>query len=85
MKGNKSAEEVRVLDGDYLKDGIYMQIVKLDKPNAKEQLKEFITGMNPVAFELLFSNDSKKLDFELKEILDGHSLICYNTFVDTIT
>jgi len=84
MKGNKSADEVRTLYGDYLKDVIYMPIVKLDKPDAGKQLDLFIKDLAPVAFELLFVNDSNRLAFEAKEMLDGHSLIWYNTLWDTM-
>ena len=84
MKGNKSAEEVKQLYGDYLKDVIYMPIVKLDNDNAEEQIETFIRDMHPVAFELLFREDTNRLPLKLKGSLRGRTLIWYNTLWDTM-
>lgn len=84
MKGSKSAQEVKAQFGDYLKDVIYMPIVNLDKSNAKQQLEMFCQDLNPVAFELLFVKDSNPLPKEVKTMLDGRSLIWYNTLWDTM-
>jgi glycerophosphoryl diester phosphodiesterase len=84
MKGNKSAEEVKQLYGDYLKDVIYMPIVKLDNDNAEEQIETFIRDMHPVAFELLFREDTNRLPLKLKDSLKGRTLIWYNTLWDTM-
>jgi len=84
MKGSKSVDDVKKMYGPYLSDLIYMPIVNLDKEGAKEQLVLFMEELNPVAFELLFSNDSNRLAFEAKEMLDGGSLIWYNTLWSTM-
>lgn len=84
MKGNKSAEEVKELFGDYLKDIIYMPIVNLDKKNAKEQLDMFCRDLKPVAFELLYVKDTNPVPAEVKKTLDGKALIWYNTLWDTL-
>ena len=84
MKGSKSAEAVKKQFGKYLEDVIYMPIVNLDKKNAREQLEMFCDGLNPVAFELLFVKDSNPLPLEVKTMLDGKSLIWYNTLWDTM-
>ena len=84
MKGNGSAEKVKELYGDYLKDVIYMPIVNLDKPNAEEQIEAFISDMHPVAFELLYKLDSNPLPKKLKDTMQGRSLIWYNTLWDTM-
>lgn len=84
MKGNKSAEDVKKQFGNYLEDVIYMPIVNLDKNNAKQQIEKFCRDMNPVAFELLFVKDSNPLPVEVKTMLDGKSLIWYNTLWDTM-
>lgn len=84
MKGNKSAEEVKELYGDYLNDVIYMPIVRLDNENAEEQIEKFISDMHPVAFELLFKEDSNPLPIKLKDTLKGRTLIWYNTLWDTM-
>lgn len=84
MKGNSSAEKVKELYGDYLKDVIYMPIVNLDKENAEEQIETFISNMHPVAFELLYKEDTNPLPKKLKETMQGRSLIWYNTLWDTM-
>lgn len=84
MKGTTSAEKVKELYGDYLKDVIYMPIVNLDNKNAEEQIEKFISDMHPVAFELLFKEDSNPLPKKLKETMHGRSLIWYNTLWDTM-
>ncbi len=84
MKGNKPSEQVRELYGKYLDDIIYMPIVNLDKPDAREQLDAFCQDLNPVAFELLFVKDSNPLPIEVKQSLKGKSLIWYNTLWDTM-
>ncbi len=84
MKGNKSSEQVREAYGEYLDEIIYMPIVNLDKPNAKEQLDAFCKDLNPVAFELLFVKDSNPLPMKVKQLLKGKSLIWYNTLWDTM-
>lgn len=84
MKGNKPAKEVKDQFGKYLDDVIYMPIVKLDKENAEEQIDLFVKDLNPVAFELLFENDSNTLPLIIKEKLNGKSLIWYNSLWDTM-
>lgn len=84
MKGNKSAEAVKKQFGNYLEDVIYMPIVNLDKNNAKQQIETFCRDMNPVAFELLFVKDSNPLPVDVESMLDGKSLIWYNTLWDTM-
>ena len=84
MKGTSSAEKVKELYGDYLEEVIYMPIVNLDNENAEEQIETFIGDMHPVAFELLFKEDSNPLPKKLKETMQGRSLIWYNTLWDTM-
>lgn len=84
MKGNKSPEEVKKLFGKYLDEVIYMPIVHLDSPHAKEQISTFVSHFSPVAFELLFTQDSNPLPLEVKALLKGKSLIWYNTLWDTM-
>ena len=84
MKGNESAEKVKALYGDYLKDVIYMPIVNLDKPNAEEQIETFISDMHPVAFELLYKEDSNPLPKKLEETMKGRSLIWYSYLIDVL-
>ena len=84
MKGTKPAEKVKAQFGSYLNDVIYMPVVDLDKDNAAKQVDTFVADMSPVAFELLYKNDSNTLPIKLKQTLDGHALIWYNTLWDTL-
>lgn len=84
MKGSKNARDVQRLYGNYLQDVIYMPIVNLDKLTARQQIELFIKDLNPVAFELLFVNDTNRLAKEVEKIIDGRSLIWYNTLWDTM-
>ncbi len=84
MKGSKPSRQVKESYGKYLDDIIYMPIVDLDKPHAKEQLDAFCKDLNPVAFELLFVKDSNPLPVEVTQLLKGKSLIWYNTLWDTM-
>ena len=61
-----------------------MPIVNLDTHGAEQQIETFIKDMQPVAFELLFVNDSNPLPVKLKSSLDGRALIWYNTLWDTM-
>ena len=84
MKGGKSVDEVKKQYGKYLHDIIYMPIVNLDKPDAKQQIEQFCNEINPVAFELLFATDGNTLPQEISSYLKGKSLIWYNTLWDTM-
>jgi glycerophosphoryl diester phosphodiesterase len=84
MKGGKSAEEVKEQFGTYLDKVIYMPIVHLDKDGAEEQIQLFLKELKPVAFELLFVDDSHPLSKQIKSQLADKSLIWYNTLWDTM-
>jgi glycerophosphoryl diester phosphodiesterase len=84
MKGTKNVEKVKELYGSYLNDVIYMPIVNMDKPNAREQINLFMSDLNPAAFELLFVNDTNRLAKEAVQMMEGRSLIWYNTLWDTM-
>lgn len=84
MKGSKSPQEVKDKFGEYLNDVIYMPVVDLDKKSAAEQIGFFVSDLNPVAFELLYKEDSNTLPKEMAEFLDGKALIWYNTLWDTL-
>lgn len=84
MKGSKSPEEVKAQFGKYLEDVIYMPVVDLDKEGAGKQVVTFMEELNPVAFELLYKNDSTALPLKMKNLLEGKHLIWYNTLWDTL-
>lgn len=85
MKGGKPDAEVKKLYGDYLDEVIYMPVVDLDPKkkdpgyNGYEIIQGFLAGTKPVAFELLFKNDTNPWPLKLKKELKGRALIWYNT------
>lgn len=85
MKGQKPAKEVIDLYGKYLDKVIYMPVVKLDKPDAKEKMKGYMKLLKPAAYELAYPSDDM-IDFPLqvKKDLKGKALIWYNTLWDTL-
>lgn len=84
MKGNKDVATVKKQFGKYLDKVIYMPIVNLDKPNALQMIEDFQRHLNPVAYELIFKEDSNPLPIQLAKALKGKSLIWYNTLWDTM-
>lgn len=84
MKGSRPAAEVRALYGKYLDRVIYMPVVNLDKPGAREQVEAFVRAMQPAAFELLYARDDNPLPRQLARSLRGKSLIWYNLLWDTL-
>jgi glycerophosphoryl diester phosphodiesterase len=79
MKGGKPNDEVARLYGKYMDEVIYMPVVNLDKDNAAEIMHGFMSGLNPVAYELLFKSDANPLPKQLARDLKGKALIWYNT------
>lgn len=84
MKGPKPSEEVIAEFGPYLKDVIYMPVVKLDDDNAQDLMNGFMNGLKPTAYELVYATDKNTLPLQLKEQLNGKALIWYNTLWDTL-
>ncbi|GAB6122414.1 glycerophosphodiester phosphodiesterase family protein [Dysgonomonas termitidis] len=84
MKGSQTPEEVKEKFGKYLENVIYMPVVNLDKDGAAEQIKMFVEDFNPVAFELVYADDSNTLPIEMAIYLNGKALIWYNTLWDTL-
>ena len=84
MKGGRSSDEVKALYGDYLQDVIYMPIVNLDNQQAEEQIMAFVDNLQPVAFELIFSDADNPSPQRVGRMLAGKALIWYNTLWDTL-
>lgn len=85
MKGNRPATEVKEKYGSYLTDILYMPIVDLDKPEALTSVAQFLTEINPVAIEFVFSDKKNTKVTALPKLLENKSLIWYNTLWDTLS
>lgn len=85
MKGAKPSAQVSSLYGAYLDKVIYMPVVNLDKPEARELMDGYFNELKPVAYELVYANDNAiNYPLEIKAKLDGNALIWYNTLWDTL-
>lgn len=83
MKSNAPANEVKRDYGKYLDKVIFMPKVNLDDPEALSKLNDYLTILKPVAIEFKFANDSNRLPYEVKKVMDGKCHIWYNTLWDT--
>lgn len=85
MKGQKPAKEVLDLYGKYLDKVIYMPVVNLDKPDAKQKMEGYMKQLKPAAYELCYpSDDMIAFPLQIKKDLKGKALIWYNTLWDTL-
>lgn len=58
---------------------IYMPVVNLDKPNAKKVIVDYLKGMKPYAFELIFTKDTSAILADNKFITNTGSKIWINS------
>lgn len=80
MKGGKHADEVTRLYGQYLDKIIYMPVVKLARKDVSKRMKDYIKKLNPTAIEMVWnSNTDMKVPQEMRRLVEGKSLIWYNT------
>ncbi|WP_042368067.1 glycerophosphodiester phosphodiesterase family protein [Bacteroides neonati] len=84
MKGKKPLEQVKREFGRYLDKVLFMPIVDLDQPDAMQQIHDYLKGLKPVAFELLYLSDTNPAPKEVARLLKGKSRIWYNTLWDTM-
>lgn len=85
MKGSKPAEDVNKLYGAYLDKVIYMPVVNLYKPEARQLMEGYMDKLKPAAYELVYKTDDEvAYPLELKSQLEGKALIWYNTLWDTL-
>ncbi|MEC3879443.1 glycerophosphodiester phosphodiesterase family protein [Parapedobacter sp. 10938] len=79
MKGSQPVQQLKSQFGHYLEEILYMPVVNLDRDNAAEIVSDYVTQLQPVAFELVYKSDTNQLTHTLARDLDGKSLIWYNT------
>lgn len=85
MKGSKPADEVLALYGKYLDEVIYMPVVNLDRENAAELMREYVSDLKPAACELLYARaEDTAMPLRMRDTLRGRALIWYNTLWDTL-
>ncbi len=79
MKSEAPAHEVKEKYGQYLDRVIYMPIVRIDRPNAVEKVKEYIEVLNPAAFEFTYADSACITGIDIATLLKGRSRIWYNS------
>ena len=79
MKGTQPTDRVQEALGKYLDRIVYMPIVHLDKEGALEAIADFQEKIRPVAYELLYGNDTTRVPLEAEKMLAVRALIWYNT------
>lgn len=84
MKGRQPVEQVKREFGKYLDKVLFMPIVDLDQKGAVQQIENYLKGLHPVAFELLYVSDANPVPKEVTSLLKGKSQIWYNTLWDTM-
>ena len=84
MKGRQPVEQVKREFGKYLDKVLFMPIVDLDQKEAVCQIQNYLDGLHPVAFELLYVSDTNPTPKEVAALLKGKSQIWYNTLWDTM-
>ena len=84
MKGGANASDVKRDLGKYLDNIVYMPVISLDDSDSERKIIDFMSEINPVAFELCYSNKDSKMPLKAMELLRGHSLIWYNTLWDSL-
>jgi len=84
MKGRQPVQRVQSEFSQYLDKVLFMPIVDLDKEDALQQIEDYMKEMKPVAFELLYADKSNPLPEKIPAIVQGKSLIWYNTLWDTL-
>ena len=82
MKGGQPANEVKEKFGAYLDKVIYMPVVTINKEESEQAIQAFLEDLKPVAFELCYSNTESPVPAKMKTVLQGRSLIWYNTLWD---
>jgi glycerophosphoryl diester phosphodiesterase len=82
MKGGQPANEVREKFGKYLDKVIYMPVVTINNEESEKAIHDFLNDLNPVAFELCYSNAESPVPLKMAKELKGRSLIWYNTLWD---
>ena len=79
MKGEAPAAEVVARYGKHLDKVIYMPIVRLDKPDAIDKVRECLDMLKPAAIELTFADSCNNVGVEIKRICKGRTRLWYNS------
>ena len=79
IKSSHSYDKVVKENGDVLKKVLFMPIVHIDKEGAEQIIDDYIANLKPVAFELVFKDDSPEVLRLIKKVRDSGAKIWINT------
>jgi glycerophosphoryl diester phosphodiesterase len=84
MKGKVPLGQVQAKFGPYLEEVLFMPIVDLHDPGAARIIAEYQEQLQPVAFELIFEDESPALLQEFKNIRKKGARIWVNTLWESL-
>lgn len=79
IKSGHPYDKVVKENGDVLKKVLFMPIVHIDKEGAEQIIDDYIANLKPVAFELVFKDDSPEVLRLIKKVRDSGAKIWINT------
>lgn len=79
MKASLPYDKVKAENGEVLDKMIFMPVVNLHKEGAEAIIDSYLEHMRPVAFELVFDNDSPEVQRLIKKVRDSGAKIFINT------
>ena len=79
IKSGHPYDKVVKENGDVLKKVLFMPIVHIDKEGAEQIIDDYIANLKPVAFELVFKDDSPEVLRLIKKVRDSDAKIWINT------
>lgn len=84
MKGKVPLAQVQQAFGDYLDKVLFMPIVDLNAPDAKQIIDEYQAELQPVAFELIFNDESAPLLNAFQQIRKNGARVWVNTLWESL-
>lgn len=79
MKSDHPYEKVVEENGEVLEKMVFMPVVNLNKEGAEKIIDDYISNLKPVAFELVFNDDSPGALRLIKKVKDSGAKIFINT------
>jgi glycerophosphoryl diester phosphodiesterase len=84
MKGKVPLAQVEAAFGSYLEEVLFMPIVDLHNPEASRIIADYQEQLKPVAFELIFKDESPPLLHEFRSIRQKGARIWVNTLWESL-
>ena len=79
IKSDYPYEKVVEENGEVLEKMVFMPVVNLNKEGAEKIIDDYLKNLKPVAFELVFNDDSSEVLRLIKKVKDSGAKIFINT------